>query len=614
MGNRPEQKQRKSRSFSPDEISTLIHQALRRDLSEAKQVYGFQDSPRDYAISRQSAELLKKYCSPDHDKAQLELEAFAKFRKINEHICGINERLINTLPIRGTQIQRGTPYMDKVHLRAQAIIKFVLGSFVEDEWIAGCKHSGGSTVGVPYVDTSVEKKFTFPMTVTKRALPFLKRCLDLDPQLRSAVEEFNRANPVTDWYRIVKGSQATTVDKDSTKRRFISTEPTGNMYLQQGTMECFYNRLKAVGLDLELLPMQHIRRAYLSSITCREATIDWASASDCEAIELVRWGLPGDWFGIVDAIRSPTTSIGDEEVVLGMVSTMGNANTFPIETLLFWAYAHAVRLSENPLTNALYPKWEDLLTVSVFGDDCIVPTVMAESYIAVMERIGFIVNDSKSFYGSEPFRESCGGDFLHGYDVRPYTIRAPQNTRLSSLEPWLYTIWNGILTKYISYFGELSYVYDKHVFRVMASLFRRFKLKIRLVPDNFTEDGGLKVSSDINRFARNYRVEFEPIARSSHGTYSFSYCRFQYREQYEQDDGLRYAMWLKKPPSINRSVHHIRVGRFLIPNTQLKPSKVISRRKIGGYVVAKALTCHWHVPEVKGAFLLKESRARKHKR
>jgi len=90
---------------------------------------------------------------------------------------------------------------------------------------------------------------------------------------------------------------------------------------------------------------------------------------------------------------------------------------------------------------------------SVFGDDCIVPTSIAANYITALEGVGFEVNDYKSFYGeTEKFRESCGGDYLAGHAVRPYTVRAPTSQKMSSLEPWLYIIFNSVITKYISHF------------------------------------------------------------------------------------------------------------------------------------------------------------------
>ena len=124
---------------------------------------------------------------------------------------------------------------------------------------------------------------------------------------------------------------------------------------------------------------------------------------------------------------------------------------------------------------------------------------MADTFVAVMEEVGFIVNSEKSCIGSLRFRESCGGDYLAGFNVRPFHLKAPPRNRMSNLEPWLYIIWNRCLEKYISYFGTLSYIYDKELWKTLVAIFVRFNLKIRLIPDFLPEDAGLKLE-DLARF------------------------------------------------------------------------------------------------------------------
>jgi hypothetical protein len=461
----------------------------------------------------------------------------------------------------------------------------VLSPFEWDEWFMECKNSGGTSVGVPYMDTSVERKFTFPMSTTGSVLNLFRSTMADDLYLSEAIENFNRHNPVNNGpFEIVEGSKATTVDKTADKRRMICVEPTCNMYLQQGLMQMMYNRMKAVGLNVETLPDAHKEIARESSITGSNATIDWSSASDCVSIELLRWLLPPRWFDVVFRTRSHTTLIKGESVKLAMISTMGNATTFPLETLVFWTYAQAVRLTEDKTSNRSLLNEEEYGLCSVFGDDCIVPTTMAAKYIATMESVGFIVNDQKSFYGTEQFRESCGGDYLSGFDVRPFYMKAPHSTTMSALEPWLYIIANSLLQKYILYFGELSYLYEKEVWRVLFGLFREYKIYIKLVPSFFPDDAGLKLSHDIQRFSATYPMKLSRIASDRHGTVTFRYCSFKYRDSFRKDDGIRYHLWLKKP----------------VRSKQPKQLFDVPLRKIGGYVVAKGLTGHWSVPPVEG--------------
>jgi hypothetical protein len=285
-----------------------------------------------------------------------------------------------------------------------------------------------------------------------------------------------------------------------------------------------------------------------------------------------------------------------------MVSSMGNAGTFPLETLVFWVYGQSVKLSRRSrqkehrctmMNSFCYQELQDYSGISVFGDDCIVPTEMAPEFMDTLVGVGFIVNKEKSYYGSELFRESCGGDYLAGYDVRPFFLKAPHSEKRSAVEPWLYIIANSLLKKYILYFGKLSYVYDKELWRVIFSLFAEYKVSIKLVPSFFPDDAGLKLSYDILRFASHYPMKLSRIKQSKHGTASFSYCRFLYKESKQWSDEIRYSTWLKKP--IQSRTPSVVIGEKNLFDHTMKT------RKIGGYVVAKGISCHWHVPAYKPA-------------
>ena len=578
--------------FDPDSIVTEIHRALGRDFMKAQHEYCLNDSFTLYAFNRQVSEFRKKFCDQDQDKETLEGETFAKFLQINAHMAETNTRLkLMTERLKSTFRPADAEGWDKTHLRARAIVRSVLGPhFEDDEWFQECRNSQGSSIGVSFIDTSDEKKFVFPLSVTEKAKPYFQSCMAFDEELKAAVIELNHCDsPVKDVYKTEEGSRATTVDKTTLKRRMICVEPTCNMYLQQGLMHMMYKRMKAVGLDVETLPDLHRQLAKESSITGRNATIDWSSASDCVSTELLRHLLPPHWFKVIDQTRSHVTTIDGQNVRLNMISTMGNAVTFPLETLVFWAYAHATRLTKFGNTNRVFPEIRDYPLCSVFGDDCIVPSNIASEFIGVMEEVGFIINDEKSFYGSEQFRESCGGDYLAGYDVRPYSCKAPRSTKLSNLEPWLYIITNAFLKKYMTYFGKLSYVYDRELFRTLFELFRRHNLEIKMVPSFFPDDAGLKISHDIERFLNHYPIKLRRIAKSHQGTLSFSYCRFIYKRKVEKHGHLQYALWLKKPVQSPTMLFHEK-DRVKNP-----------LRKIGGYVVAKGISCHWHVPTVRSS-------------
>jgi len=273
-----------------------------------------------------------------------------------------------------------------------------------------------------------------------------------------------------------------------------------------------------------------------------------------------------------------------ETVELNMISTMGNAGTFPLETLVFWALgvgAVMQRTRSNSFSLLSLP--DEREQVSVFGDDCILPTIDAATFMEAAEKVGFLVNKEKSFYGPEPgFRESCGGDYLRGSNVRPYHCKAPTSVRLSALEPWLYIQLNAILNKYISYFGSLAYVYDKQVLTFLFGLFAKHRLKIKLVPNDFPDDSGLK-TTDWKRLKLCYpSIVYDKIAVSQQGWCEFRYCRFVYKDKRAREDHLRYAIWLKRPIVRNE---------WWIPMP--KTHSLFPVRRKGGYVVAKARSPSW---------------------
>jgi hypothetical protein len=92
---------------------------------------------------------------------------------------------------------------------------------------------------------------------------------------------------------------------------------------------------------------------------------------------------------------------------------MGNGFTFELESLLFYAIAKATAYFTG--TSG---------TISVYGDDIIIPSQMYHDLTFVLKILGFSVNPDKSF-SEGPFRESCGGHFYNGTRVTPFYIRGP---------------------------------------------------------------------------------------------------------------------------------------------------------------------------------------------
>lgn len=595
MSNRKPTKAKRRRSFNPDEIATLVHQSITRDL-DSLQEYATQEEL--FYATVQKTEFLKKYKSSESDQELLRDLSIGMFHANIQRLRDLD----SILRLPGPRISGHRPERrDQILRIARNIINEVLGPLELSEWFNHCRHSGGTTLGLEYEFTSLEAKVTFPLTVTRRLLPLCDLYRAFDKQFDEALLNHNKRNPLgMQEYEIVDGSRTTTVDKDDKKRRIIAIEPTMNMFFQQGLMAILVKRLASLGLDIECLQDAHRTKAWIASITCLLATIDWSSASDNVLRSLVKWLMPSDWFYALDLVRSPLTQINGEWVDLPMISTMGNATTFPIETLIFWAVGVATLAAEKNGASELVP-YELFKEVSVFGDDCILPSYIAQEYIEVLHSVGFQVNDKKSFFREFRFRESCGGDYYRGRNVRPFYLKSPTSTRLSALGPWLCTLVNGITKKYIVYFGTLRYVYGKEFYRTIADIMRQYQIKVKLVPPYFPDDAGFKIGSDLNRFRHQYDFDFDKVVVDEHGCHYFSYYTFKYRHTKERGDAIRLWDELRAqrvrgrewPCWGNKEALVITLDKRGKLRYGWKPDEAPVHKDLGGYVVAGGLSVSW---------------------
>lgn len=569
---------KKRKLFSPDAHVTRWVSDLNCDLQPLRQEYVETGDLRAFLCSNLCAEVTKKYLSEDVDNEDLDSKTYVKFLRVNQHMAQFNDLEYH---VEGRP-SRHRAFMDNVLLRARALVHSVLGHLDWDEWFLLCKNSRGSTLGVPFVDTSLEAKSQLPITITEGAIHLLRYYFEFDPELRHAIflENQEYHGP---FFEPVKGSRATTVDKTNDIKRFICVEPTGNMFLQQGLMLMMYRRMSRFGLDVSSLPLEHVNRARTASLNGHEATIDWSSASDCVATGLLRWLIPPDWFSVLNSVRSHQMEIGGSWHKLNMFSTMGNAVTFPLETLTFWALGHAVKLTLEG-SNRLFPEWEDIKSVSVFGDDCIVPSWMASSFMETLTAVGFLVNEEKSHWREgDVFRESCGGDFLLGQEVRAHHVRAPVSCRRSALEPWLYVNVNAFFKKYMSCFGTSTLPKDLALFRTFAKTFKENEIKVKLVPPDFPDDSGLYASKEMLQFISDYGVSISPIVVDIHGLAYFRYTQFRYWKERDINEDLRYAVQLKKLALRNAGLDDI----FAYLHGPAKSWFTRYQRRKGGYVVAR---------------------------
>lgn len=228
------------------------------------------------------------------------------------------------------------------------------------------------------------------------------------------------------------------VAKSSTSRRTITIEPCLSMFVQQGLNALLRDNIEKDSVLSKCLtltdqsPNQIL--ALSSSHDGRYATIDLSSASDRLSYELVKLTFQKNprFIALVDQCRSGEVTGPTGPVLVQKFAGMGNALTFPIQSVVFALLSVCAILWDIGM---YYPKRKDIehaaSSVRVFGDDIIVPTEHYVSVVEWLELAGLKVNPDKSF-ATGNFRESCGVDAYDGVDITPLYLRhEPSVTSLS---------------------------------------------------------------------------------------------------------------------------------------------------------------------------------------
>jgi hypothetical protein len=233
--------------------------------------------------------------------------------------------------------------------------------------------------------------------------------------------------------------RVTFVPKTVDKCRTIAMEPTSMMYAQKAVANALRESFEirtpygCVKNFLDLNDQDHNRNlARKGSLDGSLATLDLSDASDRVSNQLVRALLDGFplLFEAVDATRSRKADIQGKVYRLSKYASMGSDMCFPIESMIFLAIAVMSCLEKKRLPGYSHlptnPKniRELVGSVSVYGDDIIVPSDTALIAIRNLETFGFKVNDRKSFW-TGLFRESCGADWYNGTDISVSRLRRP---------------------------------------------------------------------------------------------------------------------------------------------------------------------------------------------
>lgn len=513
-------KKRAVQLFNPDTIVNNVLSRISEDFKDydKTEVCHKRAKARDLFKEAQIDNFLKKYVPVSRDDSALKADALEKFNSVNNQLSEIYSRggLFDRILLN--------PEADLFRLLqvAKNVVHFILTPFTLEELFSEVKHGAGSTVGVKFAYSNLADKMTFPTTVTERCLPLFQLYLDSEKRyLQSCRRSGDRL------FNIVEGSLSTFVEKDNKSVRLIAKEPTANMFLQQGAMHLMVNRLKPF-LDLETLQFHHREIVKNQSLICKLSTIDFSQASDSIAKRLCEFLLPREWFILLDTIRCHRGKFGTP-VDLFMMSSMGNATTFPLETVVFFSLAYASCFINRVPGRSTLPDFSKdwVKLISVYGDDCILPNEDAELFTSICNLLGMKVNKNKTFIGVEkPFRESCGADFYHFMDVRPFFVKGPYDCKIGSLEPWLYIVTNNLFKKYVQYFGGFYAPYYAGFLEYIDQLFAEHDILIKIVPSTYPDNAGLKIY-DPRALLMFQKSKFSKVIIDKHGVVFFKSIVFQ---------------------------------------------------------------------------------------
>lgn len=422
------------------------------------------------------AELLSKY---DGHTLGINTEAVAweKFLAA-ERVCGeTNKRLSFEADASNFNLSAGESC---IHMARQKIRSLLGEVFPFGEMLSHCRFSGGASTTNNRNYGHPSFKFARPQECTPRALPYVLA-------LRENVSEDIRISD------IVPFNKATTVPKNSKTDRCIAIEPGWNMFFQLGCGGVLRRRLKRWSIDLNDQSVNQ-RLAKSGSIDGTLATIDLSAASDSISLKLVELLLPPSWYKVLTDLRSDYGKLPNGEIVTyEKISSMGNGFTFELESLIFAALARTVCDMLNL----------DPSTVSVYGDDIILPSQAAALLIDVFTYCGFSTNTKKSFFEGN-FRESCGKHYYSGVDVSPFYIRSP------IVKPHdLILVLNQIYR-----WSTIDGVWDPRVYpvyqkyrKLLPNIWRR-----NVIPDGYG-DGALVGSFSANPFMKDRRwIRYYPVA------------------------------------------------------------------------------------------------------
>lgn len=389
----------------------------------------------------------------------------------------------------------------------------ILGRYNPDEHIRLSRLGKNASIGCPLHKAYVDVKLTRAETMTGSFSVgrwFKENFFDADPLLRETIlshrsREVRKSNYPFFKYllRPTEVLNLSLVDKSWKTLRIITPLPLLDLFYSNGLGDMVVERLRVEGIDIARQQHRHRDMVREMSVTLRHVTADLSAASDSLTSPLLNAVLPREWFNVLRKIFFRSVSHDGRTFHTASVLPMGNGATFPIETLVF--YCLLLGLSELAGVRG---------TVSVYGDDLIYPSRLHRYVARFFSELGLKLNLDKTYVRCN-FRESCGSDFYHGFDVRPFFLEGKgQAVSPMQTTAFLYQCINGLRDKYE--WCELPTTFG-FLFRMLS--IASFGRKLYRVPESFPDTSGVRVSSYDEIPLSLTLLDWSPVVcRFEHGT------------------------------------------------------------------------------------------------
>jgi hypothetical protein len=405
--------------------------------------------------------LLKRYCFANDVYTQDELKekTIKSFIQTQERLCNIP--IVHTIT------------KSMVISNARKIVKTILGSYDPSVHHSLCRFGTNAAVGIPFSKAYLDERMAMLISGSAGHIDWFTT--DILPKDNILADCIHACQTKKQHYTQCEALQLTCVPKSYKAYRGIMPNTQLGGFYSNGLGDYITERLLDAGINISNLQMKHQRWAKMFSSSRTHVTADLSAASDSFTSELVNKLVPRAWYNALKLGRIQHANVGGQLVYMTSFMSMGIGFTFPLQTLLFYALIKAIGAITD--TKGLY---------SVYGDDLIYPRKIHNFVVGLFPSLGFILNEDKT-YAFTHFRESCGGDYYRGVDVRPFNPEG-ESQRLAR-QPYvmfLYRVVNGLRRRWHECEIPVTLHFLKREILSHDSI-------ILQVPPSYPDDSGWKV-------------------------------------------------------------------------------------------------------------------------